>query len=52
MYHPGIQRNKWAEEVNIMKIRDYTHVFKIEFSSVETAEMAPEIKVLLFFTYI
>ena len=48
-----IKRNhQWAREVVVTKIRDYTHVVKVEFGTVEEAEKALDQGLLLFYMHI
>ena len=44
-----IEKNQdWAGEVSVTKIKDYTHVLKIEFGTVEAADKALEKGILMF----
>ena len=44
-----IEKNQeWAKEVNVIKIKEYTHVLKVEFGSVEAADMTLERGILMF----
>ena len=43
------KKQEWAKEVSVIKIKDYTHVLKIEFSTLEAADKALEKGVLMFY---
>ena len=42
------KKQEWAKEVNVIKIKEYTHFLKVEFGSVEAADMALERGILMF----